>query len=92
MNPEPSSTLTATQVARVDAARCTGCGRCISACEFRLFEFVTQQWKKRSVMHDEHLCTACGDCAARCPVDAVTLVDKTSAAAGAESGGAKHLE
>ena len=92
MNAEPNSTLIPTQVARVEAMRCTGCGRCIAACEFRLFAFETHQWKKRSVMHDEYLCTACGDCAARCPVGAVTLVDKTSAAAGAESGGAKHLE
>ncbi len=64
-----------TQVAQVDAARCTGCGRCISACDLRLFSFETHQWKKRSVMQDEHLCSACGACAARCPVQAVTLVE-----------------
>jgi ferredoxin len=84
MNAEPSSTPSPTQVAQVNAARCTGCGRCISACELRLFAFETHQWKKRSVMHDTHLCNACGDCAAMCPVGAVTLVDKTASDAGAD--------
>jgi ferredoxin len=92
MNPETRSTAMTTQVAQVDAARCTGCGRCISACDLRLFSFETHQWKKRSVMHDAQLCSACGECAARCPVHAVTLVEKVVPAAAVVSGGSGHLE
>lgn len=60
-------------IAHIDPARCTGCGRCISACALRLIAFETKDWKKRSVMQDAERCTGCGDCAARCPVGAIKL-------------------
>ena len=60
-------------IAFIDPARCTGCGRCISACALRLIAFETKDWKKRSVVQDPARCTGCGDCAARCPVDAIRL-------------------
>ena len=64
------------QTAQIDAARCTGCGRCISACELRLFAFETQHWKKTSVLQDPEHCTGCGTCVARCPTGAVQMVDR----------------
>jgi NAD-dependent dihydropyrimidine dehydrogenase PreA subunit len=65
----------AAQIARIDPARCTGCGRCISACALRLIAFDTRDGKKRAVLQAPARCTGCGDCAARCPVDAISLAD-----------------
>lgn len=63
------------EIAHIDPARCTGCGRCISACALRLIAFETKDWKKRSVLQDAERCTGCGDCAARCPVGAISMAD-----------------
>ncbi|MDI1244838.1 MAG: 4Fe-4S binding protein [Rhodoferax sp.] len=65
----------AAPVAHIDPARCTGCGRCISACALRLIAFETKDWKKRSVLQDAARCTGCGDCAAICPVGAIGLAE-----------------
>ena len=65
----------AAQIAHIDPARCSGCGRCISACALRLIAFETRDWKKRAVLQDPARCTGCGDCAARCPVNAINLAD-----------------
>jgi ferredoxin len=62
-------------IAHIDPARCTGCGRCISACALRLIAFETKAWKKRSVLQDLDRCTGCGECASRCPVGAISLAD-----------------
>jgi ferredoxin len=62
-------------IAQIDPARCTGCGRCISACDLRLIAFETRDWKKRSVVQDPGHCTGCGDCASRCPVNAISLAE-----------------
>jgi ferredoxin len=61
------------EIAHIDPARCTGCGRCISACALRLIAFETKDWKKRSVLQEPTHCTGCDDCVARCPVNAITL-------------------
>jgi ferredoxin len=74
------------QIAQIDASRCSGCGRCISACALRLFAFETRHWKKISVMHDADLCNACGACVARCAIAAVSLVDKPADIITNESG------
>lgn len=60
-------------IVRIDAARCSGCGRCISACDLRLFAFETHDWKKRSVLHDPQRCTGCGECGARCATGAIVM-------------------
>lgn len=65
----------ASDIAHIDPARCTGCGRCISACALRLIAFETTNWKKRSVLQDTERCTGCGDCEARCPVGAINLAE-----------------
>jgi Fe-S-cluster-containing dehydrogenase component len=41
-----------TLLAKIDPTRCSGCGTCISACEFRLFAFETKAWKKKSVLQN----------------------------------------
>ena len=65
-----------TRIARIDAARCSGCGRCISACAFRLFAFETHAWKKTAVMHDADQCNVCGQCAALCVIGALSMAKK----------------
>jgi len=57
----------------VDQIRCSGCGRCISACELRLFSFETRNWKKTSVLSDGDRCTGCGKCAQLCVIGAIVL-------------------
>jgi len=66
----------AAQVAQIDATRCSGCGRCISACALQLFAFQTQNWKKISVMQNVDQCSGCGECVARCAIGAVKLHQK----------------
>lgn len=62
-------------IAQIDPERCTGCGRCIAACDLRLIAFETRDWKKRSVVQDPERCSGCGDCASRCPVNAISLAE-----------------
>ncbi|PKO62027.1 MAG: FeS-binding protein [Betaproteobacteria bacterium HGW-Betaproteobacteria-18] len=64
------------KIAKIDATRCSGCGRCISACEFRLFAFETRAWKKTSVMHNADQCSGCGECAARCVIGAISMCEE----------------
>ena len=46
---------------RVDAGKCTGCGRCVARCGMDI----------RSV--GDHECIHCGACAAECPTQAISL-------------------
>ena len=67
--------LMVTLLAKIDPTRCSGCGRCISACEFRLFAFETKAWKKKSVLQNIDRCNGCGECASRCVIGALSLVE-----------------
>lgn len=49
--------------ARVDAANCNGCGRCVADCPYQA---VTVSAAKRAVVLAER-CAACGICAGACP-------------------------
>ena len=62
-----------TRIAHIDATRCSGCGRCISACAPGLFAFETRAWKKTAVMHDADQCSGCGKCAAICIIGAISM-------------------
>ena len=61
------------QVPIIDAARCSGCGRCIAACHLNLFAFELQGWRKVSVLHNSDRCSACGKCEPRCPIGAIRM-------------------
>ena len=61
------------QIAFVDTARCSGCGRCIAACPLPLFSFETQAWRKTVVLQEIHRCTGCARCEIRCPVGAISM-------------------
>ncbi len=68
----------AIHIPKINAARCSGCGRCISACAPGLFVFETRDWKKTSVLHASERCTGCAKCAAVCPIDAIAMVRKAA--------------
>jgi len=65
--------------AHIDTARCSGCGRCISACDLRLFAFETHHWKKRAVLQAPDQCSGCGVCVARCSTGALGMVPTPAA-------------
>lgn len=55
--------------ARVDEARCTGCGTCETRCHFgaiAVYEVFAEV--------DAHRCMGCGLCASACPAEAITMV------------------
>jgi ferredoxin len=57
----------------IDPTRCTGCGRCVAACDLHLLSLESVRWVKVSVLHAPERCTGCNACAAICPFDAITL-------------------
>lgn len=61
-------------------ARCTGCGRCVAACELHLLSLEAVRWKKTAVLHEAQRCTGCSDCAVVCPFHAIVM--RLPAAAG----------
>ena len=52
-----------------DAARCTGCGRCVEVCPQQVFAIED----RRAVMVDRDRCIECGACAGNCPAGALSV-------------------
>lgn len=57
----------------IDPKRCTGCGRCVGACEPHLLSLEVLRWKKTAVLNGPERCTACSACAVVCPFAAISL-------------------
>jgi NAD-dependent dihydropyrimidine dehydrogenase PreA subunit len=51
-----------------DPERCSGCGRCISACPERLYTFEIINNRKRSLNKSPEKCSFCGRCVKACPL------------------------
>ena len=63
----------------IDPRRCTGCGRCVAACDLHLLSLEVQRWEKFAALHEQDRCTGCGACAVICPFHALTLRKQVSA-------------
>jgi len=57
----------------IDTRRCTGCGRCVAACDLHLLSLETVRWEKFAVLREPELCTSCTACAVSCPFQAITM-------------------
>lgn len=55
----------------VDAAKCTGCGRCAEVCRYNALACV-----RGKVLVFSELCHGCGGCALACPEGAITETDR----------------
>ncbi len=53
--------------------RCTGCGRCVAACEPQVLWLESKGWIKRAELHDPAGCTGCARCAVVCPFSAIRM-------------------
>ena len=58
-------------VPEVVTARCTGCGRCVSACPERLFTLEVCGFRKHALLQAPQRCSSCQKCVAACPVGAL---------------------
>lgn len=63
----------------VDAARCTGCGRCVAACPERLFTLEVSGFRKHALLGAPTRCNRCLECLAACPVGALGCGTPTGA-------------
>ncbi|MGD9566899.1 MAG: mercury methylation ferredoxin HgcB [Sedimentibacter sp.] len=54
---------------KLDADRCTGCGRCIEVCPHNVFELKD----KKAMMINRDFCIECGACVKNCPFHAVEV-------------------
>ncbi len=59
---------------QLDRQRCTGCGRCVAACEERLFTLETVSHRKYANLVSPERCSICLKCVAECPVGAISTV------------------
>lgn len=65
----------------IDPQRCTGCGRCVAACEPHVLSLELVRWKKSAVLHAPDRCTGCSLCAVKCPFHAIAMQKLATGAA-----------
>jgi ferredoxin len=56
----------------LDAARCTGCGKCVEVCPHQVLRIEAGNGRKASILNKDR-CMECGACAKNCPPAAVTV-------------------
>jgi NAD-dependent dihydropyrimidine dehydrogenase PreA subunit len=55
----------------INTARCTGCGRCVAACPFRVLTLEVSGYRKHAALQDSRRCSGCDACLPACPVGAL---------------------
>ncbi|MFP4387821.1 MAG: 4Fe-4S dicluster domain-containing protein [Desulfococcaceae bacterium] len=64
----------------VDAAECTGCGKCVEICPVEGMSLVSandpNRPKAKTARLDEEVCIGCGLCVRNCPTGGVALVER----------------
>lgn len=71
----PTSRTKAKAEIRIDEAKCTGCGLCVSVCKD--FSLKIEDQKVRETDHPIFGCVGCGHCMAICPSGAITIHGRT---------------
>lgn len=51
-----------------DTKRCSGCGRCVTACQTRLYTLEPIGYRKISINSAPEKCTGCSRCIQECPL------------------------
>lgn len=64
-------------IARVDAEKCTWCGKCAEVCEYGAIS-ETGKVNKQTAFVNQATCVGCGICAPVCPEDAIEIVQYTN--------------
>lgn len=59
----------------VDAARCTGCGRCVAACNDKLLTLDLCGTRKTAAIRNSGRCNLCGKCVSECLVGAMKVAE-----------------
>ncbi|WP_460596644.1 4Fe-4S binding protein [Geomonas sp. Red276] len=54
----------------IDSHRCSGCGRCVSACPERRYSLEADGYRKHAARREGD-CRTCGKCFGQCPVGAL---------------------
>jgi Pyruvate/2-oxoacid:ferredoxin oxidoreductase delta subunit len=75
-HPRPAELAASPFTARLDAAKCTGCGLCLKRCQMEAFRLVGQDKKDRKAVLDGDRCIGCGLCVTTCPAQALELMRK----------------
>ena len=62
-------------IASLNLDKCTGCGECVKACQFKVIS-LSPTYDKAVIKED--LCFGCGQCDLLCPENAITMVERES--------------
>ena len=58
----------------INAAKCTGCGRCVGACGPHILILEVENWIKTARFADAIRCTGCSKCSEVCPFGAISMI------------------
>jgi ferredoxin len=69
---------------QINKDRCTGCGRCVAACQPNILWLITENpnamGSKHAQLKDNEKCTGCAQCVLVCPFDAARMISVTDEA------------